>query len=107
MARVEDKVTLDDLAELCPFLDEDDVAKLAKKILERDSDISELVKIAPFMDEEDLGELVVDAVTSQRIELGEAVKFGAFLEEKTIRKLMKYAIEHGKIKEFAPLAAYL
>ncbi len=101
-----ERIDFDALLALAPFLDEDDLDELAKR-LSPEHDLDRLVAIAPFLSEETLGRLVDDAVKSGE-PFDKIAALAPFLDEDDLGKIAAEAVKHGgTLAELASLAPFL
>ena len=92
--RLATTVGLGRLAALAPFISEETLAKLARASLANGGTLGELSSIAPFLDESDLGKIAQKVVESGG-SLGELAAIAPFLDESDLGKIALSCVEAG------------
>ena len=105
--RLAPTVGLGKLAALAPFVSEETLGKLATSAIENGGTLGELAAIAPFLDEDDLGKIAFSVVKNGGT-LGELAAVAPFLDEDDLGRIAKETIERGgTIAELAAIAPFL
>lgn len=105
--RLAPTVGLGKLAALAPFVSEETLGKLASAAIENGGTLGELAAIAPFLDEDDLGNIAFSVVKNGGT-LGELAAVAPFLDEDDLGRIAKETIERGgTIAELAAIAPFL
>lgn len=102
-----EKVRLDELIGLAPFLSRETLGKLAEKIAPDEIHLDELAGVAPFLSREMLGKLA-EKITPDEIHLDELVGVAPFLSKKTLGRLAeKIAPDEIFLEELCGLAPFI
>ena len=105
-SKEQDKIDLESLVSIAPFLDEDYLDELATR-LASNVGIGKLVALAPFISEETLGKLAF-SVSKKEGSLGELAAIAPFLDEDDIGRIAKETIGRGgTLSELAAIAPFL
>ena len=105
--RLAPTVGLGKLAALAPFVSEETLGKLASAAIANGGTLGELAAIAPFLDEDDLGNIAFSVVKNGGT-LGELAAVAPFLDEDDLGRVAKETIERGgTIAELAAIAPFL
>ena len=98
---------LSDLFALAPFMEEEDVGRLALKFADSGHAPSEFVGLAPFMDEKSLGEIVNRLTESGRAP-SEFAGLAPFMREEDLERLVRdYLAGGGSFAGLASVAPFL
>lgn len=100
-----ERISLESVAALAPFIDEDTLGELAARVTE-EYGICELTPLAPFLDEDVLAEMALDAA-KRGARIGEIVPLAPFLGEDTLAELAACVTEEYGVGELTPLAPFL
>ena len=105
--RLAPNVGLGKLASLAPFLSEDTLGKLALSSLANGGTLGELASIAPFLDEDELGKIALQVIKSGGT-LGELAAIAPFLDEDDLGKIALSCVEGGgSAAQVASIAPFL
>lgn len=105
--RLVSDVGLQQLASLAPFLSEETLDRIAAEAFSRSARVSELLPIAPFLSEEALDRIALRAADGQAT-LGELASVAPFLSEEALDRIAISAAGNGvNIGELAALAPFL
>ncbi len=99
------KMTISQLAALAPFMNEDDIAEIAKELFKNGGSLEDVAALAPFMNEDDLGEVVRELAKSGG-SLKDVAALAPFMDEDDVGELAKEKLKNGgtleEIVAFAP-----
>ena len=105
--RLASNVGIGKLAALAPFVSEETLGKLAITAIENGGTLGELAALAPFLDEDDLGKIAF-SVAKEKGSLGELAAVAPFLDEDDLGKIAKETISRGgTLGELAAIAPFL
>jgi len=93
-----------DIATAAPFLSDDLVDDLARRMVKEDVNIKNLAAIAPFVSEEVLNELARELI-GRDCKISELARLAPFLDEETISELAQAAEFIGE--DFSPILPFL
>jgi len=106
-SRLAPNIGLGKLASLAPFLSEETLGKLAQASIKNGGTLGDLAAIAPFLDEDDLGKIALDVVKNGGT-LGELAAIAPFLDEDDLGRIAKETIQRGgTLGELAAIAPFL
>lgn len=105
--RLAPTIGLKKLAALAPFVSEETLGKLATAAVENGGTLGELAAIAPFLDEDDMGKIAFSVVQKGGT-LGELASIAPFLDEDDLGRIAKETIQRGgTLGELAAIAPFL
>lgn len=105
--RLAPTVGLKKLAALAPFVSEETLGKLATAAVENGGTLGELANIAPFLDEDDMGKIAFSVVQKGGT-LGELAAIAPFLDEDDMGRIAQETMQRGgSLGELAAIAPFL
>lgn len=89
------KMTISQLAALAPFMDEDDIAEIAKELakeaIKNGGSLEDVAALAPFMDDDDIKELAKEKLKSSG-KIEDISAFVPFMDEDDIGEIIKHML---------------
>lgn len=105
--RLAPTVGLKKLAALAPFVSEETLDKLATAAVENGGTLGDLAALAPFLDEDDLGKIAFGVVQKGGT-LGELASIAPFLDEDDLGDIARTCVENGgSLSQVAAIAPFL
>ena len=99
------KIPFSVLVRLAPFMDMDNLGKLAEELA--DIDLGKLCAIAPFLKVETLDVIIDKAIQNNEVDVHKIVSIAPFLSTSTIQKIAEYLIEHGQADKLVVIAPFM
>ncbi len=101
------KMTISQLAALAPYMDEDDIAGIAKELLKNGGRTEDIVELASFMDEDDVADIAKDLLKNGgRIE--DVEELASFMDEDDVADIAKDLLKNGgRIEDVVELAPFM
>ena len=101
------KMTISQLAALAPFMNEDDIAEIAKELFKNGGSLKDVGALASFMNVDDTGELAKEAIKNGG-SLKDAVALAPFMNEDDLGEIAgELAKSGGSIKDVAMIAPFM
>ena len=101
------KMTISQLVALAPFMNEDDIAEIAKELFKNGGSLKDVAALAPFMDEDDIGELAKEKLKNGGT-LEDIVAFAPFMDDDDIKELAKEKLKSsGKIEDISAFVPFM
>ena len=100
-----DKIPFSVLVSLAPFMDKENLSKIAQEIA--DIDLKKLGALAPFLSRETMDMIVDKEIQNEHIDVNNIVGIAPFLSKSTIQKIAEYMIAHGQSKKLVAIAPFM
>ena len=99
------KISSETLLELAPFMDNDSLDKLARKMA--DTNINMLCNLAPFLKKDTLDAYVEKWISEEKTDFDSIEDLAPFLSKSAIKELVGYMISHDCEEEIVRIAPFM